>query len=354
MKVLIVDDDRFVRQGLKRLIPWSDIGIEVVGEAWNGEVAYNMAMELLPDLIITDVRMPVMDGIELSKRLRETTVDIFIIILSAYDEFNYAKLALQYGVSNYIIKPLDEDKIKQLTDEIRDIAEEFKSNTLFRKVCYCDKQMEARLNQYLEDSDVHAIDVFFSQELVSMNLTGHEVKNCCLMLINTLFQYMDQMGSCHEVIAQSKTEMLDHIIRSKNMGEIVNYTHAAYRDIMEFQFKKTAGAEKIAESIREYISLHYSDPDLSVAKIADFLNISPSYASTVFRRFEGININRFITCMRINKASALLRDPTRKISEVSKAVGYTDSQYFTKVFKRHQGLSPLEHRKCILSGGGAT
>lgn len=351
MKVLIVDDDQFVRQGLKRLIPWSDMGIEIVGEAWNGEIAYGMALELLPDLIITDVRMPVMDGIELSRRLRETTVDIFLIILSAYDEFNYARLALRYGVSSYIIKPLDEDKITQLIGEIRNIATVFRSNTHFRKVAYCEKQLEARLNRYLDESDDKAINTFFSRELPAMNLTGHEIKNCCLMLINTLFQYIDRVGSCREVIAQSKLEMLEHIIISKNMDEIVSFTHTVFRDILDFQLKKTAGSERIAESIREYIALHYSDPDLSVMKIADVLKISPSYASTVFRRFEGVNINRFITRMRIKKASALLMDPSKKVSDVSQMVGYTDSRYFTKVFRRHQGLTPTEHRKCIISGG---
>ena len=137
VKALIVDDDRFVWMGLKNLIPWSDMNFNEVLWADNGETAYDIVMKTYPDLIITDVRMPVMNGIELCKKIYESNIiDIYIIMLSAYDEFEFARAAISYNVKDYILKPLDDSSITKLTEKIQVITNDLKNKNYYRNIRY--------------------------------------------------------------------------------------------------------------------------------------------------------------------------------------------------------------------------
>jgi two-component system response regulator YesN len=119
-KVLLVDDELFVRKGLINLIDWSSLQLDICGEAENGEQALNLIRQLTPNIVIVDIRMPVLDGLELIKRVNmEEGHQPFFIILSGYADFSYAQQALSYNVSNYILKPVDEI---ELTATLKKIA----------------------------------------------------------------------------------------------------------------------------------------------------------------------------------------------------------------------------------------
>lgn len=112
-KVLIVDDEIFVRKGLISLMDWSSMQYEICGEAENGQQAISMIEQLKPDLVIVDIRMPILDGLGLIKHVKEegTQRPLFIIV-SGYHDFAYAQQALRYNVSDYILKPVDEDELR--------------------------------------------------------------------------------------------------------------------------------------------------------------------------------------------------------------------------------------------------
>ena len=111
-KVLIVDDEKYVRIGIKGETDWALIGCEVVGEASNGEEALEVAERTRPDLVISDIRMPKMDGIELAQRLMEKYPEIKVIFLTAYSEFEYARQAVRLGVSDYLLKPFQDGELE--------------------------------------------------------------------------------------------------------------------------------------------------------------------------------------------------------------------------------------------------
>ncbi|MFB3168204.1 response regulator [Neobacillus sp. 179-C4.2 HS] len=113
-KVVLVDDEMYFRKGLRNLINWEDCGFQVAGEAANGEDALKMMHEVNPDLIITDIRMPVLDGIGLIKQAIEIErVQTKFIIISGHSDFKYAQQALRYGVHDFVLKPIDQDEIEQ-------------------------------------------------------------------------------------------------------------------------------------------------------------------------------------------------------------------------------------------------
>lgn len=112
LKIVLADDEVFVRKGLIELIPWEEMKFTIVGEANNGKEALEMIKDLEPDLVITDIRMPLVDGLDLIRSVKEhSQLDPFFIIISGYNDFNYAQQALRYGVHDYIMKPIDEEEM---------------------------------------------------------------------------------------------------------------------------------------------------------------------------------------------------------------------------------------------------
>jgi two-component system response regulator YesN len=105
-KVFFVDDEAAMRAGLRNSIHWEGSDFTLTGEAPDGELALPLISETLPDILITDVRMPFMDGLELSRRVARTMPWVKIIILSGHDEFEYARQAIKIGVSEYLLKPV--------------------------------------------------------------------------------------------------------------------------------------------------------------------------------------------------------------------------------------------------------
>jgi len=122
---IIVDDEQFVRLGLRALIDWEALGFHIVGEADNGEDALALISQLKPDLVVTDIRMPVLDGLELIRRTRSSLnaslgAATSFIIISGFDDFKYAQQAVRHGVTDFLLKPIDEDELKTALNRLND------------------------------------------------------------------------------------------------------------------------------------------------------------------------------------------------------------------------------------------
>ena len=113
-KLLIVDDDRFIREGLKYIIDWDDLGIEIVGTAEGGDEALHVMEELLPDIVITDIRMPQGDGLALIEKIRGKGWHTQIIVLSGYDDYTYVRKAMKFHVEDYLLKPVDAHELASI------------------------------------------------------------------------------------------------------------------------------------------------------------------------------------------------------------------------------------------------
>ena len=117
-KLLIVDDDYLVREGLRMAIDWQSVGVEVVGTAENGGEGLEKARELCPDLIIADVRMPGIDGLQMAKTLFDEGADLAVIVYSGYKDFENARRALDSGVAGFLLKPIEEGELLTRVKEV--------------------------------------------------------------------------------------------------------------------------------------------------------------------------------------------------------------------------------------------
>ncbi len=123
LKVFLVEDEVVMRNGIKNNIPWAKEGFEFVGEASDGELAYPLIKKEKPDILITDIRMPFMDGLELSRIVKKEMPQIKIMILSGYNEFDYAKQAINIGVTQYLLKPVSSAKLLEAVKEVAALIE---------------------------------------------------------------------------------------------------------------------------------------------------------------------------------------------------------------------------------------
>lgn len=125
-KLLIADDEEWIRDGLKTFVDWKTMGFTVVGEAEDGEQALEMVDKLSPHVVLTDIRMPFMTGIELMEKVRQFDRSIKFIILSGYDEFTYAHAAIDSGASGYLLKPINVDKLKEVFGKVKREFDEYR------------------------------------------------------------------------------------------------------------------------------------------------------------------------------------------------------------------------------------
>jgi len=131
IRTLIVDDEYLVRMGLRVTMDWEALGYVIVGEATNGLEALQSMGSLRPDVVITDVRMPQMDGIEFMREVRKQSSRVRFLVISGYEDFAYAKGAVDYGAAGYILKPVDNG---QLAEYLIKLAQEINQETMLQQL----------------------------------------------------------------------------------------------------------------------------------------------------------------------------------------------------------------------------
>lgn len=169
MKVLLVDDEPWILEGLRTMIEWGKYGFEVCGEALNGPDALELILELKPELVLTDINMPVINGLELIAQLNERMAKPpKFVILSGYDDFKYARAALRQRVNEYLLKPIDDDEIEALLGRVSALIQEELSaeQTFSRKQSLIFNNIMNRLIQgeYTEDLELQARSLMSLQE----------------------------------------------------------------------------------------------------------------------------------------------------------------------------------------------
>ena len=177
VKVFLVEDEIVIRDGIKNSIQWEKEGFEFVGEAGDGELAYPMILKEQPDILITDIKMPFMDGLELSRLVKQELPDIKILILSGYDEFEYAKEAIRTGVAEYLLKPVSSIKLLEVLHGVTStIVQERQEKELLRK--YEADMLENReyqkdefLNRILTQS-LSVTEILAQAKALSMDLSA--------------------------------------------------------------------------------------------------------------------------------------------------------------------------------------
>lgn len=233
-KLLIVDDEELEREGMAEFIPWKDYDIELVGTAWNGVEGFEFIQKNKVDIVLTDIKMPVMDGLELISKIKENLLDIEVIVLSGYGEFEFTSKAMGYGIRHYILKPCDESKIVPVLDKVKaEIAEKNKRKKKENEYVWTVKKLLPRAreqvfcNMLLEREQLKADYDMFMEEVGSQDL---KVELFAFRKKDTGFDYLEQfvienvlkelVGEKNVLLSASIGEDVLFLIKSETVAEL--------------------------------------------------------------------------------------------------------------------------------------
>ncbi|MCI8859750.1 MAG: response regulator [Lachnospiraceae bacterium] len=183
LKVFLVEDEIVVRESIRQMIPWMKFGFELCGEAGDGEMALPMIQRQKPDLVITDIRMPFMDGLELSRMVKKDLPGTKIVIISGYHDFEYAKAAISIGVEQYLLKPVSRQEFLGVLKKIRDCYDKENAQRIYYE------EFEKEMRQYEQQSRRD-----FFEKLVSGKYSLNEIYEQAAQ------QQIDIMASAYNIV----------------------------------------------------------------------------------------------------------------------------------------------------------
>lgn len=265
MKLLLVEDEMLTREGLLGSLPWEELGINQVFTAEDGEEGVERALSCEPDIVMTDVRMPRMDGITMAFEIRKTNRRCRFIFVSGYCDKEYLKSAIQLSAVNYIEKPVEiEEVVTALKQAMKQVIEQRRQEEIEAEYR---KQFHGMLEEVPEDDLIPA----------------------------------DWQTSVHQ-----------------------------------------------ADRIEEFIQKNLGNCDLSLTLLEEQFELSKQYMCWLFKKEKKMTINQCIMQSRITWAKEFMhRNPAAKVKDVAVRAGFSDSNYFIKIFKRYEQVTPAEymHRK---------
>jgi two-component system, response regulator YesN len=521
-KVFFVEDEIITREGIRDNVDWQASGFEFCGEATDGEMALPLLRTAQPDVLITDIKMPFMDGLQLSKIVRERMPWMKIIILSGHDEFEYAQKAISLGVADYLLKPVtvqklqnilqkltvqldqerkEQDNLKKLQAQVEENQATLRERLLFKLVVGAISPTDAiengqifgldlaaryylvmvvkielgdRTEQYDHDEyqQIQRVLTTLVEKNPDIFVLKRDWGDLILIMKGSTPEYLEEerdllLAEIRQLVAKTRYQLTLGVGASKNriadisqsfVEALMNLQNPSYGDgtgwnqagervqllkmdkaavedylrcgakdkfdeffntyigtlgetalksvviknyifvdvilataklinelggeidkvIPELNFIETILSNvKSVEQLREqaykiistgldyrdsrpngqhlslirqakaYIEHHYADPELSLNNVATQANLSASHFSVVFSQETCQTFKEYLTEVRINKAKELLRMTRLRSADIAYQVGYNDPHYFSSVFKKNTGLSPIEFRSQV-------
>lgn len=514
-KVFFVEDEIVIREGIRDSVDWAGCGFEYCGDAPDGEIALPLLQALKPDVLITDIRMPFMDGLQLSQIMRDRLPSTKIIILSGHDEFEYAQQAIKLGVFEYLLKPVSqqdlmgalrnvasaleqENQERQILQQLREQVElnraALRERFLLKLVTGAATSAEAieksdllgldlvsrcylvvaiklepadRPVDYLEyqriqqviaatvesDPDVCLLtkdvdelvliikgaspaNVQEESQLIVERARNAAKRTSCEMIVGygvpvhrisdinrsfiaataemqdvvdwrkgalgfekhdllrvsssivaeylrlgtadgvdaaltafmrplgeravrspivrsfvfadivlTAARFVDELGGAAGEIVPELDDLPIGVSAIGSTGQLWEKARTVLLRVVNFRDSSVLNQyTEVIQQAQEHIHRQYMNPELSLASVAAQVNLSACHFSAVFSQQTGGTFKSYLTETRIKKASELLRTTTLKAFEIGYQVGYNDPNYFSHVFRKHTGLTPLEFR----------
>ena len=345
--VVIVDDDVNVRRGLQKLVNWDELGARLVMVCKSGQEVAEYLNNHRVDFIISDVKMPGMDGLELSQHVSKVSPDTVLVLLSAYNEFDLVQEALQHGVQKYILKPINKEKLKVLSDMVRDVSEEKRQKKKLTALIY-NSDFRSVVKKAFRENDISVVNSMLSLNKHFDNPRRKLIKDYYTFLFNILAEFAREVDDSHRF----EENLFYEFNRCITEEEYKSFLIGIYEQIMSSNSTAEIRKEKVSvEEIKNYIDRHYSEYGFSTSDIVKRFNFSVSYLSSLFKKNEGTTIVDYITDKRIQRATQLIRETDLSITYISSLVGYENIQYFSKVFKGVMKMSPTDYSNKYRNGG---
>lgn len=273
-KVLIVDDQDAVREGLSIMLEWESLGFTVNGYAANGKEAINQIQLSQYDLVITDVRMPIIDGIMLIKKMKSMNYQAKIIIISGYKEFEYARAAVEYGVKNYILKPIDEEVLAETLSSIKNELD----RELSLKTRLEDNQLANR-NRFIQKLMKQRVECQGIHENANKVGIGLDNEFFCMAEIKLLHLNIDDEFSDFGNTVVSPTDKIEYMLNRHFRSYVVDMGNQRMAVLLCLHNNETEVLKLAFEEVFNYIRMNIAkNAVIAVGNIvSSCMEISESY-----------------------------------------------------------------------------
>ncbi len=399
-RALVADDEPMIRRGIISFLNGNE-DFEVVAEAEDGEIALEKARTTAIDVFFVDINMPFLNGLDFIKELKKLYPEALVVIITGYDLFSYARKAVGLGVFDYVLKPLQEDVFDELLGRIRVALRERSNEELEREYLeWAKEKMKGSRGILISDFIKRILDDRLSMDEIrqeasylgvsiperySLILVQTDVKasgaatdwnedliyfvseNIALEMFASLAtetKCRDEAGGLVLITAAQDPVLLEQKVKeytdyiSKIMpvkcvvetafGEGLSTISEAYRNVFSIS-SENLGMSGMMTQVIDLIEKNYGREEFSLQEAADMIGLSVPYLSRMFRKEAGCTFVDYLTNLRMRKATILLHDDSVKIYEVAEMVGYSSQQYFSLVFKKKLGVSPIDYRQSIKS-----
>lgn len=403
--VFLVDDEHIVLDGIRNKLNLSS-DFTFAGEASDGELALSMIREVKPDILITDIKMPFMDGLELARAVKRIQPWIRIIILSGHDEFDYAKEAIKIGVEDYILKPFTHEELEtsllkvaqsigierrktsdmsRLKEELESTvhlaknkflsdlvsgttdftsalnkSQEFKIDLIARyyKITVSDFHSQTDSTQVIQNaknrisallknrSDI--LSFYISPDTLVCIIKGSdekEVDEDSFAAAESINHIAGQEENCFTVSAIGNTvDHLSHIPLSfKSAAKLLKMTSPGNKGRI-LSCDSIQKSNDVINKAKEFIQKNFASQDTCLTSVAESVHLSPNHFSAIFSQECGVTFIEYLTNLRIEEAKKLLLNTEMRSGDIAYECGFSDPHYFSFIFKKNTGLSPREFK----------
>ena len=373
-KVLFAEDELLVRLGLQNSIPWSKYEMEVAALADNGMEAYRLFEEIHPDILITDLRMEGMDGLELVKRVREIDKECAIVVISCLNDFETLRKLIPYNINAYVLKA------SISIDEVCNVLEQTKEYLISigrtaKKVIPDLEKTEDIISKYLLGDTVISLEDDFEifEHLLLFSLEEENKDKINNLAMDFIYELVNRQIP-GEMLVPLKDKEFCVFYRSteKKMDERIKRINNSIGDFLGVRFKITHSSRRKAENLKdwfdrayvqqyeinidensgkaliqksiEYMQEHFRE-SLTLTDISRTIGLSVSYFSYLFKQETGKNYIEYLNEIRLLATMKDLMNTDEKVVVVAQKNGFQNLEYFSRYFKKQTGESPARWRK---------
>lgn len=358
-EVMIVDGMEIMIKQIKRLPLWNDAtGFQIVAEACDGQDALEKLREHPVDLLITDIEMPIINGIELSKAVQELGLASCVVFLSVHSEFNFARHAIQYGVFDYLIKPVVYDDLKQLLEKVKThLIEKKKAHEYVKtleerltekvEIYYPEVQLKNTLKQLVQGEKGVIKEIEQLLEEVWVGVGQDPIKGALILqkMYEDLFRFVIEEHPWIENFMILDNDLENPSVKKGDLQALRERFLEQVEKLM-ITLKGFILSSERSPLIREIclFCIEHLEEEINLGRIAEAFYLTKNYVGDLFKQETGITIGKYLTFLKIERAKRLLEEGKLKNYEIAHLLGFNDAEYFGKLFKKYTGITPMVYR----------
>ncbi len=339
-KILLADDFAVFRKQIKRMKLWDSItDFYIADEAGDGDEALIKMQTAEFDVLITDIKMPKMTGIELLQEVKEKGLCRCVVLLSEYTDFEYARQGLIMGAFDYIVKPMDEQKLANVLERCRAFLGKQSVTE------YPEFEEKAVISAIENGDDVDAKLKIFTDAVYKIS-GGNAMKAGELFLsaVKSIYAAVAENKKWIETVMDDISVFEESIVRYEEFPVMSASFEKYIRGIYLSSAKYELGKSELVQRACTYI-LEHSSEKLTLGDVARECFSNKTYLSHIFKVETGMSFIDYVSMVKCERAKKMIRETDLKMFEIADKLGFDDSEYFSRSFKSGVGMSPSEYKK---------